>query len=136
VLPFEIIVLGTAVSHQSNDRALLRAWRGLVRAAAQDRWPADQLPLDSPLKITVVYFHSGSANRLDNDNLIKPIQDALIGLVYRDDNQITDSVVRRTSLDGAFYVRGMPRILAEGFAVGRDFVYLRIESAPDHRELL
>ncbi len=136
MLPFELILLASPVSHQTGDRALLRAWSRFVRAAAQRRWPAGQTPLDSPLKITVVYFHDGTSSRMDLDNLLKPIQDALIGLVYRDDNQITDTVVRKTSLDGAFFVRGMPFILAEGFARNKEFVYLRIEAAPDHRELL
>jgi crossover junction endodeoxyribonuclease RusA len=60
----------------------------------------------------------------------------LNGLIYRDDRQITDSAVRMTSINGAFIVRGMPRILLEGFARGQEFVYVKIESAPDHRELL
>jgi hypothetical protein len=136
MLPFEFVVAGQPVSHQTNNRALLRVWRGRVRAATQGRWPVGQPPLDSPLKITVVYYYDGSTGRMDNDNLLKPIQDALIGLVYRDDNQITDSAVRRTSINGAFFVRGMPYILLEGFARGQEFVYLKVEAAPDHRELL
>jgi len=136
MLPFEFIVMGPPISHQSNDRTLLRAWRAKVRAAAMGRLPDGQMPLDSSMKITVVYFHDGDWTRMDNDNLLKPIQDALIGLVYQDDNQITDSAVRKTSLDGAFFVRGMPLILAEGFAHGYEFIYLRIEAAPDHREFL
>ncbi len=136
MLPFELIVMASPVSHQSNDRALLRVWRERVRAAAQQRWPEGQPPLDSQLKIIVVYFHNGNRSRLDNDNLLKPVQDALIGLVYQDDRQITDTAVRKTALDGAFFVRGMPVLLAEGFARSREFVYLRIEAAPDHRELL
>ncbi len=136
MLPFEFVVLDSPVSHQTNDCARLRTWRGQVATAAQQSWPVRQPLLDSPLKIIVVYFHNGSSVRMDNDNLLKPIQDALIGVIYKDDRQITDSVVRKTALGGAFFVRGMSIILAQSFARGREFVYLRIETAPDHRELL
>ena len=129
-------MLGTPVSQQTNDRALLRTWRGIVRATAQERWPAVQPPLDSPLKITVVCYYDGRKRRFDNDNLLKPLQDALIGLVYRDDDQITDCVVRKTSINGAFFVRGMPYLLLEAIARGQEFVHRKIEMAPDHREIL
>ncbi len=136
MLPFEFIVQGSPVSHQSNNRVLLRAWRAKVGVAAQIHWPAVQQPLDSPLKITVVYYFGDRSRRMDNDNLLKPIQDALIGLIYRDDSQIIDSAVRRTSINGAFFVRGMPLVLLEGFANGEEFVYVKLDAAPDHRELL
>jgi hypothetical protein len=73
---------------------------------------------------------------MDNDNMVKPIQDALIGLVYVDDNQITDTRVRKTDLNGAFRVRGMSAVLAEGFCKGTEFLHIKIEEAPDHAEIL
>ena len=45
--------------------------------------------------------------------MVKPIQDALIGLVYEDDRLITDTVVRKTSIDAPIRVRGYPIILLE-----------------------
>lgn len=68
--------------------------------------------------------------------MVKPIQDALNGLVYEDDRQITDIIVRKTDLNGRFRVRGMPLVLAEGFSRGREFLYVRVELAPDHEELI
>jgi len=73
---------------------------------------------------------------LDNDNMLKPIQDALQGVVYANDDQVTDTVVRKTYLDGRFKVRGMSVVLAQGFARGVAFLYIRVEDAPDHVELL
>lgn len=73
---------------------------------------------------------------MDNDNMVKPIQDALNGLAYADDRQVTDMRVRKTRLDGIFRVRGMSIIMAEGFVRGTEFLYVRIEEAPDHTELL
>jgi crossover junction endodeoxyribonuclease RusA len=76
------------------------------------------------------------AVRIDNDNMVKPIQDALNGLVYEDDRQITDIEVRKTDINGSFRIRGMSPILAEGFIKGKEFIYICIELAPDHKDLL
>jgi crossover junction endodeoxyribonuclease RusA len=73
---------------------------------------------------------------MDNDNLVKPIQDALNALVYADDGLITDTSLRKTDLNGRFQVRGMSPILAEGFCSGEEFLHIRIEAAPDHGVLL
>src|SRR4051794_39548354 len=121
MLPFEFIVLGPPTSHQANNRVRLRRWQVAVRTAAVQRWPAQLQPLASRLQITVVYFHEGAETALDNDNLLKPIQDALNGLVYGDDRQITDTVVRKTSLDGRFNNRGLSLVLALGFNQGSPF---------------
>jgi crossover junction endodeoxyribonuclease RusA len=136
MLPFEFIVWGPPVSHQAHRRGLLEAWRDTVRESARKRWPAGARPIGSRIQITVVYYHDGVSVRIDNDNLLKPVQDALNGLVYSDDRWITDTRVRKTDLNGSFRVRGMSPVLAEGFCAGREFLYIRIEPAPDHQELL
>jgi len=86
--------------------------------------------------MTVVYYHDGIAIRLDNDNMVKPIQDALNGLIYVDDRQIVDTIVRKTAVDGAFKVRGMSPVLAAAFVAGLEFLHITVDSAPPHAELL
>ncbi len=78
----------------------------------------------------------GEAIRLDNDNMIKPLQDALNRAIYTDDRLITDTVARKTSIDGEFRVRYWSTTLAEGFTRGREFLHITIEAAPDHRDIL
>jgi crossover junction endodeoxyribonuclease RusA len=136
MLPFEFIVDGPPVSHQTRHAARLHAWQQTVRLAAAQRWPTMTPPVRVRLRFTVTYYHDGVSVRIDNDNLVKPIQDALNGLVYADDQQITDTVVRKTDLNGSFRVRGMSPILAEGFCRGTEFLYIRVEVAPDHEELI
>jgi crossover junction endodeoxyribonuclease RusA len=136
MLPFEFIVEGPPLSQQTRDWDRLRAWRDVVRAAAMKYWPQNTSPVNGQLQITVVYYHDGITIRMDNDNMVKPIQDALIGLVYADDNQITDTRIRKTNLDGAFRVRGMSPVLAEGFCRGTEFLHIKIQEAPDHMEIL
>ncbi len=135
MLPFEFTVLGPPVSHQSRNKAKLAAWRKMVRTAAQSRW-GTAAPLTVGLRISVTYFHEGRAVRIDNDNMVKPIQDALIGLVYNDDRLLTDITVRKTSIDGLFRVRGHSLLLLEGLSKGHEFLHVLIDSAPSHENPL
>lgn len=136
MLPFEFIVAGTPVTARSKIPARLREWRDKVRAAAVARWPVGDPPEAGPLRIVVTYFHDGPTVRKDNDNIIKPIQDELNSLVYGDDRQICDTLLRKTDLNGSFRVRGQSSVLFDGFQLNSEFVYIRIEAAPDHAELL
>ena len=133
---FEFIVDGPPVSHQTRRPSRLLAWKQTVRAAAVRRWPVGAPPVRTQLKISVTYYHDGVAIRMDNDNMIKPIQDALNGVVYEDDRQITDTQVQKTDINGSFRVRGMSPVLAEGFIKGSEFLHIRIEIAPSHEEVI
>lgn len=134
--PFEFFVTGPPVSQQTRRQARLKAWKASVREEAEKVWPAGQPPWEGPVKITVAYYHEGEAVRIDHDNMIKPVQDALSGLVYRDDGQITDAQTRKTPIDGRFRLRHLSPVYAEAFGRGEAFVYIRIEEAPSHEELL
>ena len=135
MFPFEFTIDGPPISHQTRNAARLRMWQRTVRASATRRWPAGAPPSMERLRFTVTYYHDGVSVLTDNDNLVKPIQDALIG-VYEDDSQITDTYVRKTDLNGSFRVRGMSPVLAEGFCRGNEFLYVRVELVPDHEELI
>lgn len=121
---------------QTRSRARLQEWKLKVRAAAAAHWTPGIPPITTPVKITIVYYHEGETIRLDNDNMIKPLQDALNGLIYADDHLITDTVARKTSIDGEFRVRYWSATLAEGFRRGQEFLHITIETAPDHRNIL
>jgi crossover junction endodeoxyribonuclease RusA len=97
MLPLEFVVLGEPVSHQSHNKALRRQWQEKVRSAAAEAWPEEQAPSESDCLVVVVYYYGRGSVLLDNDNLVKPIQDALNGLVYKDDSQVTDTAIRRTN---------------------------------------
>lgn len=43
---------------------------------------------------------------------------------------------RKTNIDGRFRVRHLSPVYARAFAAGKEFVYIRIEEAPTHEELL
>jgi crossover junction endodeoxyribonuclease RusA len=127
-LPWDFTVIGTPASVQASSATRSR-WKGEVATAARARWPAGDPPLLDKLGIHVTCFHD-SAPPLDADNMLKPIQDALIGIAYADDNQLTDTHGHLRDLNRAYEVRRMSPELARGFVSGEPFVNIRIEAAP------
>lgn len=134
MIPFEFSVLGTPVSQQTKNRQRLRGWKQQVRTAAEQRWPNGDPPETGELRVTVAYYYDEVP--LDADNMVKPVLDALEGLVYEDDGQIMDVKVGKRNLDGSFRVRGMSSAAAEGFVSGQEFVHVKVEEAPDQRDLV
>jgi len=133
VLPLEFIIAGPPVSLQTRNRSRLQAWKADVRRAATNVLAPGLLPTDDLVKIMITYYYDTSAP--DVDNIIKPIQDALVALIYTDDCQVTDAISRKRNLNGYFQIRGMSPILAEGFCSGKEFLHITVDIAPDPREL-
>lgn len=79
--------------------------------------------------LKVTYFYDSVA--IDVDNIVKPIQDAIIGLVYVNDEQITDLLVRKRDLSGKLKIENVTPTLAEGFARGNEFLHIVVTDAPD-----
>jgi hypothetical protein len=90
-------------------------------------------PLSEPVLVTITYFYEGEA--LDVDNMLKPIQDALIGIALEDDKFVTDVRGSKRDLNGSFVAKGMSRALADGFISNEPFVHIKIDIAPDRKEL-
>jgi len=138
VLPFEFIVIGKPISHQTKDRKRLQAWREAVRSAAKARWTANA-PVGDLLRVVITHYYdvnSGDESGVpDSDNIVKPMRDALNGVIYVDDYQISDFLSRRRNLNGSFRVKGMSLVLAEGFVRGEEFLHVLIEPAPDPVDL-
>jgi crossover junction endodeoxyribonuclease RusA len=131
---FEFVVDGPPLSHQTQDRKRLARWRNKVRKAAARLWK--DIPLSVALKITVAYYHEGTEVLMDNDNMIKPIQDALNGLLYIDDRLITDTVIRKTPIDSPIRARGASLTLLRAYSKGREFLHIQIDHSPDHTQTL
>jgi len=67
---------------------------------AEQHWPAGELPATGPIMLTITYFYESIS--MDIENIPKPISDALKGLVYLDDEQVTDALCRKRSLSSNF----------------------------------
>ena len=134
VLPFEIVVLGIPASAQAKGRSKA-AWKIDVAQKARTAVGEDTTPVSCEVEIRIVYFHDQTP--LDVDNMIKPIQDALCGIVYEDDAQVADAHASRRDLAGKFTLAGgLSSALAEGFVAGGPFVHIKVSLAPDPSELL
>lgn len=133
MIPFEFMIDGPPVSSQTKNRRRLQTWKTRVRQAAQTQWPAGMPPVTHEVSLSITYFYESEAP--DVDNIIKPIQDALVGVVYADDVQVENTASRKSKIDGAFRVKGVPPDLAVRLALGREFLRIRVLPAPDHEDL-
>jgi len=130
---FEFIVDGPPVSQQTRRRERLKAWKTTVRQEAEKYWSSEQKTAIGLVMLKIIYFYDSVD--MDVDNIVKPIQDAIIGLAYVDDAQVTDVLVSKRDLSGNFKVEAMTSILAEGFARGNEFLHIVVTDAPDQEVL-
>jgi crossover junction endodeoxyribonuclease RusA len=139
MLPFEFVVIGKPISHQTKERKRLQAWKQKVREASVIFW-GDKVPTGDHIQVTITHYYDApygdESSVPDSDNIVKPIRDALNGIIYVDDYQITDFVSRRRNLNGSFRVRGLSSVLAEGFCAGQEFLHIFIDMAPDPKDSL
>jgi hypothetical protein len=124
----EFVLQGPPVSDQTRDRANLKVWQATVRAEAARTWTAT--PLTGKLKFLLINFHEGDTPPLDDDNMVKPIRDALNGFVYADDRQIRYSETFHVPIDDPIKIRGASAALLAAYSRGAEFLYVRIEDAP------
>ncbi|MBJ7312675.1 RusA family crossover junction endodeoxyribonuclease [Rugamonas sp. CCM 8940] len=133
--PFELLIAKRPVSLQTKRRKNLQAWKNFVRTEAAKVWNADDPPVGSPfLRCIIVYLCDNSP--ADIDNIIKPIQDALVGLVFEDDFLVSDVDSHRRFLADTIDVTSLPLLLQAGVAKGEECVYVRISDAQDLRNYL
>lgn len=78
--------------------------------------------------VTVTHFFDRVA--LDVDNIPKPILDALKGLVYSDDSQVTDMLCRKRNLNDILRVQNPSIVLNEAFDQRKEFLHIVVENAP------
>ena len=81
--------------------------------------------------ITIMYFYDYDRRPLDVDNIPKPILDALKGLVFQDDDQVTDLICRKRYVHTEFMGDNSLRALSEVMDRDSDFLYIIVEEAPD-----
>ncbi len=129
MLPFEFIINGPPVSQQARRRKRVHEWIEEVKSVAAQYWPVEELPVTEPVMLTITYFYDSVS--MDVDNIPKPISDALEGLVYFNDNQVTDVLCRKRNLNSDFRVENPSDLLAEGLSRSSQFLYIVVEDAPN-----
>jgi crossover junction endodeoxyribonuclease RusA len=79
--------------------------------------------------------HYSERRIADRDNLLKPIQDALQGIVYRNDHQIRGTTSNWRNINGRFTIRYLSLPLAQAFSAGDEFLHIRIWTSADGGDL-
>ena len=123
-LLFEMLIPRRPVSHQAKNRENLQAWKDYIYGRAKNEWIGGTPHIDGGLRLTIVYLSDDSP--ADIDNIIKPIQDALVGVVYADDALISDVDSHRRFLSDAIDITNLPLLLIKGVASGEECIYIRV----------
>ncbi len=128
MLPFEFVIDGPPVSQQTRRREKRRNWIDEVQNAAKRYWPTDELPSSSLIMVKITYFYEDIS--VDVDNMSKPILDALKGLVFVDDDQVSDLLCRKRSLRETFRVENASDILVARLNMEGEFLHIIVQETP------
>lgn len=120
---FDFLIPRRPVSLQTRNRTNLQAWKAYVHAEAAKTW-SSKPHSGEDIELTLVYLYE--RDPIDTDNIVKPIQDALVGLVYEDDVFITDVESHRRPVTGTFDLARCPDALILGILTSKDCVYVRV----------
>lgn len=78
--------------------------------------------------VIITYFYKDAS--LDVDNIPKPILDALKGLVYSDDVDVSDLLLRKRNLNGDLRVQNPSSVLLETLrAPQQQFLHIIVDNA-------
>ena len=82
--------------------------------------------------LTITYFFDSDSAPIDVDNIPKPISDALNGLAYIDDGQLTDILCRKRDRNSSdLRIENSSPVLREAFSRDIHFLHVVVEEAPD-----
>ena len=118
------VVHGKPKSLQAKPKGK-NGWKATVRGEA----PGSLVARADEVRMRVVFFFDGSTD-LDVDNILKPICDALNGVAYVDDSQITEIASTKWDLQSLPTLIDPPLDVTAAIATGDDFVYIRVDDAP------
>lgn len=126
-LPFEFALDGPPVSQQARRRFRVSQWTQNVRGSAERRWDGSP-PVGGPVMVDILYIFDSVP--FDVDNIPKPILDALKGLVYADDSQITDLTCRKRPWRRLLRTAAPSPVFDEFLYHRNEFIYVRISDSP------
>ena len=104
----------------------MREWMLDVRNTAKRDWDTEP-PYTGEVKVAITYFFDHPL--IDVDNVPKPILDALKGLVYADDCQVTDLLCRRRDLNAELQFHNPSPVLFPMLGRPEQFLHIVVTSA-------
>jgi crossover junction endodeoxyribonuclease RusA len=127
IIPFEFLIPRRPVSLQTKKRENLQAWKNFVRVEAQKVWKDSSPITKGDLQLTLVYLCDEYP--ADIDNIIKPIQDALVDLVFEDDSLVSDVDSHRRFLSDPIEIKSLPSLLQRAVIIGKECVYVKVSES-------
>ena len=128
---------GAPRSANANSRSR-RRWRERVSRAARESLEQEGQPTDQDVAVLIIYFYQGETT-LDVDNIAKSLLDGLKGVLFRDDQQVSELVIRKSRFGAGLSLTGASPYLLDAVErmsqAGSDFVYVRADPAPDHSRI-
>ena len=125
-IPFEFVVAGSPVSQQTRRRELLREWIQTVQQVARQGWVTEP-PLAGAVAVTITFFYD--SDLLDVDNIPKPVLDALKGIVYDDDRQVSDLLCRKRDLSEELLIQNPSTTLLDALRDREPLLHVSVAEA-------
>lgn len=124
-IKYSFAVIGSPVSTQSSPNSK-RQYKTKVAETAISN-VSSAIKDDESIKIEIDWFSEGFHNKPDVDNIIKPIQDALKGIIFFDDNQVESVIARKHDTLGMINFHDEPLNIISPLLSGyKDYVFIRI----------
>ena len=98
-----------------------------METEASQRWGANP-PTGDDVMVTITYGYEDKP--MDVDNIPKPILDALNGLIYSDDSQVTDLICRKRRNGLDLRIQDTTALLRSTHERSVEFVHVSVENAP------
>lgn len=125
-LPCEFLVADRPLSLQAKPQSKAD-WKAQVKSEAKKIWSSPPIE-EGDLHVSIVYLCDDSPQP-DTDNIVKPILDALIGLVYIDDKLVSDIESHRRHLSDGIDIMNLPHLLQKAVIENKVYVYVKVENA-------
>lgn len=131
-MAWDFVIQGYPATGQSSGQHKQR-WKAQVAKAAKSGRPS-QLPEFRSVALRVLVFHL--ARQGDIDNILKATLDGMKGVVFLDDEQVTQVFGAKIDLSNEPVVfRNPSEALAEAVGRRRDFVYVVVDDPQPLEEL-
>ena len=129
----EFVIPGIPRTIQTKSPKSRDDWKEKVKTAARAKSINDNFIGEKPLSASIVYFFEGET-QLDVDGIGKLLLDSLIGILYDDDSQAEQVLLRKTRKEG-LTILNPPLKLVEALEEFPNFVFVKFGDGPKHEEL-
>jgi hypothetical protein len=130
---FYCIIPGKPKSFQNRRKKFQEYKKKVIKHANVSKAKPINPVGDNHLVCRTIYFYEGLNTDLDVGSFAKGIQDALIGIVYRDDKQLETEHNSKFGLiiDSGSISGNTPEELMEAITNGKEFVYVEVFNRGD-----